>query len=87
MEADYGWDRWRAYDILTHVARTSMGYYGLGTMAGVCSIGPCREGHLQAFWPECNTLIGRRYDPVSGEPDYNAFVTVERGAATQPRVL
>ena len=33
MEADYGWDRWRAYDILTHVARTSMGYYGLGTMA------------------------------------------------------
>ena len=33
MEADYGWNRWRAYDILTHVARTSMGYYGLGTMA------------------------------------------------------
>ncbi len=33
MESDYGWDRWRAYDILTHVARTSMGYYGLGTMA------------------------------------------------------
>ena len=21
MEADYGWDRWRAYDLLTHVAR------------------------------------------------------------------
>jgi amidase len=33
MEADYGWDRWRAYDLLTHVARISVGYYGLGTVA------------------------------------------------------
>jgi acetamidase/formamidase len=33
MEADYGWDRWRAYDILTHVARISVGYYGIGTVA------------------------------------------------------
>ena len=33
MEADLGWDRWRAYGILTDVARTSMGHYGLGTMA------------------------------------------------------
>jgi amidase len=33
MESDYGWNRWRAFDLLTHVARTSMGYYGLGTMA------------------------------------------------------
>jgi amidase len=32
MEADYGWNRWRAYDILTHVARTSVGYYGIGTI-------------------------------------------------------
>ena len=29
MEADYGWDRWRAYDLLTHVGRISVGYYGL----------------------------------------------------------
>jgi molybdopterin-dependent oxidoreductase alpha subunit len=49
----------------------------LGRMEGVCQIGPCRPGHLQAFWPECNVLVGRRYDPVSGEPDYNAFVRVE----------
>ncbi len=49
----------------------------LGSMDGVCAIGPCRPGHLQAFWPECNVLIGRRYDPASGEPDYNAFVRVE----------
>ena len=33
LEAEYGWDRWRAYDILTHVARHSIGYYVLGTAA------------------------------------------------------
>lgn len=33
MESDYGWNRWRAYDLLTHVARVSVGYYGLGTVA------------------------------------------------------
>jgi anaerobic selenocysteine-containing dehydrogenase len=49
----------------------------LGTMDVRCQIGPCRPGHLQAFWPECNVLVGRRYDPTSGEPDYNAFVKVE----------
>jgi acetamidase/formamidase len=33
MEADYGWNRWRAYDLLTHVARISVGYFPLGTVA------------------------------------------------------
>ena len=33
MEAEYGWDRWRAYDLLTHVGETSMGYYAFGTIA------------------------------------------------------
>jgi amidase len=33
MEADYGWDRWRAYDLLTHVGRISVGYYAIGTVA------------------------------------------------------
>ena len=33
MEADYGWNRWRAYDLLTHVARISVGYFALGTVA------------------------------------------------------
>jgi acetamidase/formamidase len=33
MEADFGWDRWRAYDLLTHVGRVSVGYYGIGTVA------------------------------------------------------
>ena len=40
--------------------------------------GPCRRRHVQAFWPECNVLLGRSYDPVSGEPDYNTTVTIER---------
>jgi amidase len=33
METDYGWNRWRAYDLLTHVGRISVGYYALGTVA------------------------------------------------------
>ena len=33
LEADYGWNRWQAYDLLTHVARLSIGYYGIGTIA------------------------------------------------------
>lgn len=49
----------------------------LGSMTGYAEIAPCRPGHIQAFWPECNVLVGRRYDPASGEPDYNAFVRVE----------
>jgi acetamidase/formamidase len=31
MEADYGWNRWQAYDLLTHVGRISIGYYASGT--------------------------------------------------------
>ena len=31
MEEDYGWSRWKAFDLLTHVAQTSMGYFGIGT--------------------------------------------------------
>ena len=33
MESEYDWDRWKAYDILTHVGRISVGYYGIGTVA------------------------------------------------------
>jgi acetamidase/formamidase len=33
MEADFGWNRWRAYDLLTHVGRLSIGYFALGTVA------------------------------------------------------
>jgi acetamidase/formamidase len=37
MEEDYGWNRWRAYDLLTHVARLSIGYYAIGTVAAKVS--------------------------------------------------
>ncbi len=30
MEEEYGWDRWRAYDLLTHVGEISVGYYAIG---------------------------------------------------------
>ena len=31
MEADWNWNRWKAYDLLTHVGRISIGYYSSGT--------------------------------------------------------
>jgi len=33
LESDFGWPRWEAYDLLTHVGEISVGYYGLGTVA------------------------------------------------------
>ncbi len=48
-----------------------------GEFAGNARFADIREGNLQAYWPECNVLIERRYDPVSNEPDYNAVVEVE----------
>ncbi len=48
----------------------------LGTFDGRCRIAPVRPGSLQVYWPEGNVLIGRRLDPASGEPDYNAVVRV-----------
>ena len=33
MESEYGWNRWRAYDLLTHVGKISVGYYDIGTVA------------------------------------------------------
>ena len=32
MEADYGWNRWEAFDILTHVGTISIGHYTSGTV-------------------------------------------------------
>jgi anaerobic selenocysteine-containing dehydrogenase len=48
-----------------------------GTWEGRVRVGPVKPGHLQGHWPETNVLIPRRFDPVSGEPDYNAVVTLE----------
>ena len=33
MEEEYGWDRWRAYDLLTHAGKISVGYFDIGTVA------------------------------------------------------
>ncbi len=33
MEAEHGWDRWQAYDLLTHAGQVSVGYYDIGTVA------------------------------------------------------
>jgi anaerobic selenocysteine-containing dehydrogenase len=48
-----------------------------GEWIGVARLAPMKERHLQTYWPETNVLIPRRFDPVSGEPDYNAFVIAE----------
>ncbi len=55
----------------------------VGAWEGRAKLAPMKARHLQTYWPETNGLIPRRFDPVSGEPDYNAVVTVERveGAA------
>ncbi len=49
-----------------------------GTMLGRCKIAPVAPGTLQAHWPEANVLLSNRTDPASHEPDYNAWVRVER---------
>jgi len=33
MESDYQWDRWQAFDLLTHAGRISIGYYASGAVA------------------------------------------------------
>ena len=32
MEEQYGWNRWKAYDLLTHVGQISIGYYDGGAV-------------------------------------------------------
>ena len=49
-----------------------------GAMDGIIQRAPVKSGTLQAYWPEANVLISRRADPVSGEPDYNAEVWIEK---------
>lgn len=50
----------------------------LGAMRARVRLGGVRPGTIQAHWPEANGLIVRHYDPKSGEPDYNAEVTVRK---------
>jgi len=55
-----------------------------GRYEGTCRLGPIKPGFLQVHWPEGNVLLSRRFDPISGEPDYNAAVSVEP-VETEPR--
>jgi molybdopterin-dependent oxidoreductase alpha subunit len=48
-----------------------------GQFVGLARFAPMKERHLQTYWPETNMLIPRHFDPVSGEPDYNALVRIE----------
>jgi predicted molibdopterin-dependent oxidoreductase YjgC len=50
----------------------------VGEWVGRARFAPMKERHLQTYWPETNVLIPRRFDPVSGEPDYNVMVTIGR---------
>jgi molybdopterin-dependent oxidoreductase alpha subunit len=56
----------------------------LGAFDGRCRLAPVAPGCLQIYWPEGNVLIGRRLDPASGEPDYNAVVRVVPGSPAAP---
>jgi len=57
----------------------------VGEWVGVARLAPMKERHLQTYWPETNVLIPRRFDPVSGEPDYNTLVSARRAdAPSQP---
>ena len=42
-------------------------------------LAPLAPGNLQVHWPEGNVIVARgRVDALSGVPDYNARVRVER---------
>jgi molybdopterin-dependent oxidoreductase alpha subunit len=48
-----------------------------GEMRARVHVAPIRPGNVQAFYPEANPLLApARRDPISGVPDYNAFVEV-----------
>jgi molybdopterin-dependent oxidoreductase alpha subunit len=56
-----------------------------GSLEATAAAAPVKRRTLQAFWPEANVLIPRRYDPISGEPDYNAFVKLAKLGAEKKR--
>lgn len=49
-----------------------------GKHLGRARFGDVARGCLVGFWPEVNHLLPRRYDPGSGEPDYNVAVRLEK---------
>jgi molybdopterin-dependent oxidoreductase alpha subunit len=52
---------------------------GVGSYTGRARIAEIKAGNLEVHWPEGNVLLSREEkDAVSREPDYNAYVRVER---------
>jgi molybdopterin-dependent oxidoreductase alpha subunit len=52
---------------------------GVGSYTGRVRIAEIKTGNLEVHWPEGNVLLSREEkDAVSREPDYNAYVLVER---------
>jgi molybdopterin-dependent oxidoreductase alpha subunit len=50
-----------------------------GAFRGFAKAAPLLPGNVQGHWPEMNVLLARdRADALSGVPDYNALVTIER---------
>ncbi|HJZ12980.1 MAG TPA: molybdopterin dinucleotide binding domain-containing protein, partial [Acidobacteriota bacterium] len=49
-----------------------------GEFSGACKISPLQRGTVMVHWPEGNTLIARRVDPLSNEPDYNTIVRIRK---------
>jgi len=49
-----------------------------GEWVGNAHLTRITEGVVQAYWPECNPLIGLRWDPRSEEPDYNTPVELSK---------
>ena len=48
IESEYGWNRWQAYDLLTHVGFLSVGHFTSGTVGAKIDkryVGPPREKH------------------------------------------
>jgi anaerobic selenocysteine-containing dehydrogenase len=49
-----------------------------GHMAARVHVAAIRPGNMQAFFPEANVLLPANQRDVSGVPDYNTLVNVER---------
>lgn len=50
-----------------------------GDFRGRVLLAPMKPGNLEVHWPEGMPLLSTSTDAESGEPDYNAFVRVEKG--------
>ena len=51
----------------------------VGSYSGIAKIDQIKEGNLEVHWPEGNCLLFHdEIDGSSGEPDYNAIVTVAK---------